>query len=175
MRAQLLLRPRLFPPAAISSRNGDVYQMVDGGVCNNPAMCALLRSRIFPDVKRCLVVSLGTGSLERSIDGVAAAKWGEIAWLHPILSTLMDGNADTVCYQLDQLLDDDHRRFQISLGTDANDEYAVNEDFDDAGPDNIQRLVKLAGKLIKDYDAELDRLCKELEQPKSVMDIEKAI
>ena len=169
--------PTYFPPAKIESHNGDVYWMVDGGVfANNPAMCALVSARrIFPGVKRCLVVSLGTGSLERSMDGTEAENWGEIAWLHPVLSTLMDGNADTVCYQLDQLLDDDHIRFEISLGTDPNDEYAVHEDFDDATPDNIQRLVKLAEKLIKDEDAKLDRLCNELKQPKSVMDIGKAI
>lgn len=99
---------------------------------------------------------------------------GEIAWLHPILSLLMDGNADTVCYQLDQLLRDDHRRFQISLGSNPNDEYAVQEDMDQATPDNIQRLLKLAGKLIEDEDANLNRLCNELKRPKSVIDIKKS-
>lgn len=169
--------PTYFCPAKIENRSGDSYWMVDGGVfANNPAMCALASARrIFPDAKRFLVVALGTGCLERTIDGSQAAGWGEIGWLHPVLSILMDGNADTVCYELDQLPDTDHRRFQISLGTDPGDEYAVHEDFDDATPDNIQRLVKLAEKLIKDEDAKLHRLCDELKQPKSVMDIGKAI
>ena len=168
--------PTYFPPAKIKSRNGDVYWMADGGVfANNPAMCALVSARrIFPGVKRCLVVSLGTGCLEHAMDGTEATKWGEVAWLHPILSLLMDGNADTVCYQLDQLLRDDHRRFQISLGSNPNDEYAVQEDMDQATPDNIQRLLKLAGKLIEDEDANLNRLCNELKRPKSVIDIKKS-
>lgn len=161
--------PTYFPPAKIKNRSGSDYWMVDGGVfANNPAMCALASARrLFPDAKRFLVVSLGTGSLERTINGPQAADWGEIGWLHPILSILMDGNADTVCYELDQFPDTDHRRFDISLGTDpSTDACAVNEDFDDAGPDNIQRLLRLAGKLINDERDEMDKLCKILETPK---------
>lgn len=161
--------PTYFPPAKIENRRGDLYWMVDGGVfANNPAMCALASARkIFPDAKRFLVVSLGTGCRERSIDGANAADWGAIGWLHPVLSILMDGNADTVCYELDQMLGEFHKRFDISLGTDpAKDPCAVYEDFDDADPDNIQRLIRLAGKLIDDGRVELDKLCETLSEPK---------
>jgi len=62
------------------------------------------------------VVSLGTGSLERPIPYNDAKDWGLVHWARPILNVLMDGNADTTCYQLDQVLGESHYRFDISLG-----------------------------------------------------------
>jgi uncharacterized protein len=161
--------PTYFPPAMIANRQGETYAMVDGGVfANNPAMCALASARrLYGDrAARFLLVSLGTGSLERSIDADQAVRWGEISWLHPILNILMDGNADTVCYEADQELGDDHMRFEISTGTDLNDDAAVNEDFDCATPDNIARIEKLARRLIERSQEKLDRVCAALSQPK---------
>ena len=160
--------PTYFPPAQIQNQAGDAYWMVDGGVfANNPAMCALTSAmKIFPGDNDYLVVSLGTGSLERGISGTDARGWGELNWLHPILSILMDGNADTVCYEMDQIPAVQHFRFEISLGTDPKDPYAVNEDFDNASADNIGRLETLAGKLIGDESSRLDSLCALLKSPK---------
>jgi len=56
----------------------------------------------------------------------------------------MDGNADTVAYQADQVLGTDHFRFEISAGLDPNDPTTVNEDFDCAEPDDITRLERPA-------------------------------
>jgi hypothetical protein len=161
--------PTYFPPAMITNRRGETYAMVDGGVfANNPAMCALASARRLyrGHAARFLLVSLGTGSLERSIDADAAVKWGEVSWLHPILNILMDGNADTVCYEADQELGGDHIRFEISTGTNPNDDAAVNEDFDCATPDNIERIELLARRLIERSQEKLDRLCATLKDPK---------
>jgi patatin-like phospholipase/acyl hydrolase len=160
--------PTYFPAAHIRNQLKQDFWMVDGGVfANNPAMCALTSAmKIFGPANDYLVVSLGTGSIERKIDGADAAGWGEVAWLHPILSILMDGNADTVCYEMDQVSGVRHYRFEISLGSDPSDPYAVDEDFDDAKPDNIQRLEALAGKLISEEKPRLDPLCAELRKPK---------
>ncbi|HLG86308.1 MAG TPA: patatin-like phospholipase family protein [Alphaproteobacteria bacterium] len=154
--------PTYFPPAQISNRKGQTFGAVDGGVfANNPAMCALISAyKIFPEAKRYIVVSLGTGSLERDIPYSEAKDWGELQWLHPILSILMDGSADTICYECDELLGDDHFRFEITLGRDPNDPTAVNEDFDDASVDNIRRLEARAQLLIKDAAPKLDKLSK---------------
>jgi uncharacterized protein len=61
--------PTYFPPALIRSRAGEQFGMIDGGVfANNPSMCALVSAyRLFPEAKNFIVVSLGTGSLERPI------------------------------------------------------------------------------------------------------------
>ena len=156
--------PTYFPPAQIANAQDQKFAVIDGGVfANNPAMCALSSAyRLFSQAKRFVLVSLGTGSLERDIPYAQAKDWGELQWLHPILSVLMDGNADTVCYQCDQILGSDHYRFQISLGRNPNDPTAVNEDFDDASPDNVARLERLSRRLIAEADAKLDTLCAEL-------------
>jgi len=160
--------PTYFPPAQIQNHDGDPYWMADGGLfANNPAMAALTSARrIYPDAARFLLVSLGTGERERAIDGPTAAGWGELGWLHPVLSILMDGNADTVCYEADQELADDHRRFDASLGNDPTLPWTVHEDFDDATPDNIARIEALAQKLIADKAGALTTLCDELRLPK---------
>lgn len=156
--------PTYFPPAGITNRIGQRFAMVDGGVfANNPALCAVASAqKIFKD-EDFLVVSLGTGSLERAIDADAAMGWGEVRWLHPILSILMDGNADTVCYELDQIPSVRHFRFEISTGTDFQDPACVNEDFDDAHPDNIARLETLAQRLIADQRPKILDVIKRLE------------
>ena len=91
----------------------DTFGVVDGGVfANNPSLCALASAyKLYPGAKFTLV-SLGTGSLERDITYGAAKHWGDLHWLHPILSILMDGNADSICYQCDQVLRDRHKQFQ---------------------------------------------------------------
>jgi hypothetical protein len=148
--------PTYFPPASIRNADNEPFAMVDGGVfANNPAMCALASAQKLFDADEAIVVSLGTGSLERPIKADAAAEWGEVAWLHPLLSIFMDGNADTVCYQLSQLPQVRDFRFEISTGTDSSKPETVNEDFDDARVDNINRLEALAQKMLKVHD---DRL-----------------
>ena len=110
--------PTYFPPALIANARGEQYGMIDGGVfANNPGMCALVSAyKLWPDAEDYIVVSLGTGSLERPIPYNQAKDWGLVHWARPILNVLMDGNADTTCYQLDQVLGEAHYRFDISLG-----------------------------------------------------------
>jgi len=152
--------PTYFAPARYQNRAGDIYASVDGGVfANNPAMCALVAAyKLFPKAERYILVSLGTGSLERAVPYASAKGWGDLHWLHPVLSILMDGNADTVCYQADQVLQRDHFRFEISTGLDPHNPDTVNEDFDCATPDNIQRLENLAQRLIEKRAARIEEL-----------------
>ena len=155
--------PTYFPPAQVKNVSGQAFGVVDGGVfANNPALCALVAAyRLYPGARYTLV-SMGTGSLERDIPYNEAKDWGDLQWLHPILSILMDGNADTVSYQCDQMLADRHWRFEITLGRDPSDPAAVNEDFDDASPDNVARLERLAEELIERNAERLNELCKSL-------------
>jgi uncharacterized protein len=142
--------PTYFPPALIANRKGEQFGMIDGGVfANNPGMTALVAAyRLYPQAKQFIVVSLGTGSLERPIPYKEAKNWGLVHWARPILNVLMDGNADTTSYELSQLRDVVHYRFDISLGMDPKqDPNAVNEDFDDASPDNIKRIDGKAATL----------------------------
>jgi hypothetical protein len=143
--------------------------MIDGGVfANNPSMCALASAyKLYPAAEGYIVVSLGTGSLERPIPYNQAKDWGLVHWARPILNVLMDGNADTTCYQLDQVLGKSHYRFEISLGQDTKqDPDAVNEDFDNASPDNIRRIEGKAETLAQASAEKLRQVIAELQKEK---------
>lgn len=154
--------PTYFPPAEITNRAGDKFGAVDGGVfANNPSACALAAAyKLYPKASSYRLVSLGTGTFERQIPYKDAKGWGEISWIHPILSILMDGNADCTSYQCDQVLGDKHHRFEVTLGTDPSDPTTVDDDFDNADFDNIARLERLAERMIKQFDRQIDNLCK---------------
>jgi hypothetical protein len=152
--------PTYFPPAQIRNESNDLFGVVDGGVfANNPALCALSAAYVLYPGANFTLVSLGTGSLERRIPYDDAKGWGDLQWLHPILSVLMDGNADTVSYQCDQVLGGRHFRFETTLGTDPASPISVNEDFDDASPDNVERLERLAAALIASNSKRIDAVC----------------
>jgi hypothetical protein len=163
--------PTYFPPALIQNRAGQQFGMIDGGVfANNPAMTALVAAyKLFPDAKEFMVVSLGTGSLERPIPYDEAKNWGLVHWARPILNVLFDGNADTVSYEIDQTPGVIHYRFDVSLGVNLKqDPNAVNEDFDDASPDNIRRIEGKADALANGLAAKLDEVIERVKQPRSV-------
>jgi patatin-like phospholipase/acyl hydrolase len=152
--------PTYFEPAVVKNVAGQSFGMIDGGVfANNPAMCALAAAyqRYGTKDKDYLLVSLGTGFLQRPIPLEEAKGWGLIGWVRPILSVLMDGSADTVSYQLGQILGPRHFRFDISLGVDRAARHAVNDDFDDASPENIKALKAKAQDLIKEQGAAIKK------------------
>lgn len=153
--------PTYFEPAVIKNAAGQSFGMIDGGVfANNPAMCALAAAYQrygHGDGTTYVMVSLGTGFLQREIPLEEAQGWGLAGWARPILSVLMDGNADTVSYQLEQVLGAYHFRFDIALGVTEADRNAVNDDFDDASPANIAALKAKAQALIKKQSAKIAR------------------
>jgi uncharacterized protein len=163
--------PTYFPPALIQNRAGQSFGMIDGGVfANNPAVCALASAyKLFPQATGFMLVSLGTGSLQRPIPYDEAKNWGLVHWARPILNVLFDGNADTTCYEVDEILGPSHYRFDISLGeSPKQDPNAVNEDFDDASPDNIVRIERKADALINGMAAKLQTVIEALKKPKWV-------
>ena len=82
---------------------------------------------------------------------------------------LFDGNADTTCYEVDEILGASHYRFDISLGeSPKQDPNAVNEDFDDASPDNIARIERKADALINGMAGKLQTVIDALKKPKWV-------
>ena len=160
--------PTFFEPAEIENKLGERFGMIDGGVfANNPTMCALVAARRrYPLGTKFIVVSLGTGFLQRPIPLDEAKGWGMIAWVRPLISVLMDGNADTVCYQAEQELGSDHHRFDIPLGVRRTDLHAVNDDFDDASPENIEAVRAKADDLVAQARDRIQRLAALLKEPK---------
>jgi hypothetical protein len=142
--------PTYFEPAVVYSMARERAALIDGGVvANNPGMCAYAEAMRIWGERRYVVASVGTGQLERDIPYHEAKDWGLIDWARPVLSVLMDGSCDTVCYELSRLLGDDHFRFDISLGT-RNDPKAAYDDMDNTSPENIQLLIGRAETLLRD-------------------------
>ena len=165
--------PTYFDPARVKSRSGGApLCLVDGGVfANNPAMCALASARkIYPNATRYLVVSLGTGELERSIPCDKAEDWGLIGWARPILNVVFDGVSDTVDYQLNQMRSQSYYRFQCNLRRFSDGTRGPNDDMDDASSDNIGKLTQKAEEMMAALDADLKTVIGELELTKAPLE-----
>ena len=114
-----------------------------------------------------MVVSLGTGSNPIRIDAAAAMHWGDLSWAVPIISIFQDGNAQTVAFETEELIDDFHWRFDVPLTTKTPQGEVVNSAIDDASPENIKALVNKAKQLIADQHDRIEEVAKVLAQPKA--------
>lgn len=154
--------PTYFEPLQLVVGQEGKRAFVDGGIyANNPAMCAYVEARkIYPEEDDFLVVSLGTGELTRSLPYEEVKGWGLALWAQPILSVVFDGVADTVDYQLREILPSDgdarrYYRFQTVLDI-------GKDDMDDASRTNIAALKVKARDIISKNDAALKTLCAQL-------------
>ena len=155
--------PTYFEPFLVEGGPHDKCALIDGGVhSNNPAMCAYVEARkIHPEENDFLVVSLGTGELTRSLPYEEVKGWGLALWAQPILNVVFDGVADTVNYQLRELLsteDGEARRYyrfqtQLDIGKD---------DMDDASRTHIAALKVKAREIIAKNEDALKALCAQL-------------
>jgi patatin-like phospholipase/acyl hydrolase len=155
--------PTFFEPLPLTVDLHGKCAFIDGGVyANNPAMCAYVEARkIHSQEDDFLVVSLGTGELTRSLPYEEVRGWGLAKWAQPILNVVFDGVADTVDYQLRELLSIKegearrYYRFQTVLNR-------GNDDMDDASRTNIQALKTKAREIIDEKNAALEVLCGQL-------------
>lgn len=160
--------PTYFEPALVTWP-GERDVLVDGGVfANNPAMCAYAEARHSlgrdgRDPDDILLVSLGTGLYSRPYPYEAARRWGVAGWAKPVLDVIFDGVADTVDYQLRQLLpaaDGQPRylRFQTALGVDLSE-------MDDTSPAHLAGLQQAAAGILQRQADEVAALAERLRQP----------
>jgi patatin-like phospholipase/acyl hydrolase len=155
--------PTYFEPFLVEGGPHDKCALIDGGVhSNNPAMCAYVEARkIHPEENDFLVVSLGTGELTRSLPYEEVKGWGLALWAQPILNVVFDGVADTVDYQLRELLSTEegearrYYRFQTQLDI-------GKDDMDDASRTNIAALKVKAREIIAKNEDALKALCAQL-------------
>lgn len=144
------------PPAGGGPSPG--FALVDGGTfANNPAMCAYAEALRNEPGAEVLIVSLGTGRITDPISYDEAKHWGLIRWARPLLGVIMDGSSAAIDYQLDEILgpDEGHYRFQTVL------EHA-SDSLDDASPENIANLQRVANELIQGEAARIEEVCKRL-------------
>jgi predicted acylesterase/phospholipase RssA len=151
--------PTYFEPFRLPAEPPDGhYALVDGGVfANNPAMCAYVDA--YAGKARhgeVLMVSLGTGSLTRSLPYDEVKDWGLLQWTRPILGVAFDGVSTATDYQLQQILGpDNHHRLQAELDI-------ASDDMDNVSPENLHNLVLQAEGLIRERSGEIDAVCARL-------------
>ena len=151
--------PTYFEPVRVTaSDGGEGYALVDGGLfALNPAMTAyadLAADGRADEIE--LVVSLGTGSHTRRLPVADARGWGAIEWAHPLIDIVFDGLAQTVDYELRQILGPErYVRVQTRL-----DE--ASDALDDAGDRNLEALRREGARLVAERDADLDRIARAL-------------
>lgn len=150
--------PTYFEPALVTWP-GDRDVLVDGGVfANNPALCAYAEARQTlaregREGADILLVSLGTGLYCRPFRYEDAKVWGVAGWAKPVLDVIFDGVADTVDYQLRQLLpavagQPRYHRFQTDLD-------AALSEMDDTTPAHLEGLRRAAEGILQRQAAEL--------------------
>jgi patatin-like phospholipase/acyl hydrolase len=154
--------PTFFEPLQLTWGPHGERAFIDGGVhSNNPAMCAYVEARkIHPGENDFLVLSLGTGEPTRNMPYEEVKDWGLALWAQPILNVVFDGVADTVDYQLRELLPaegDDRRYYRFQTVLDIG-----KDDMDDASATNIQALKTKAQEIIDESDVALEALCTQL-------------
>jgi predicted acylesterase/phospholipase RssA len=163
--------PTYFPPATIHNKAGQAFTMIDGGVfANNPTICAMVEAYHLYHSTDFLVVSLGTGGVPVQIDANAAAGWGDIAWASPIITILMDGNSQTVSFEVHELFgDDQYTRLDISLVTPTPEGEIVDPAMDNASQGNLIALQHKAKQLINARSKDIQSLAAELAKPKAAI------
>ncbi len=161
--------PTYFESANIFSISGVGYPLVDGGVfANNPSLCAYAEARrmsfgegkINPGAKRIFMLSLGTGSSDRSYEYNRVRKWGKIEWIKPIIDIMMNGVSQTVDYQLRQIYDaveapDQYIRINPKTGD-------AKSDMDNAELENLKALSIAGIESAEIHSDVLDHVAKTL-------------
>lgn len=124
--------PAYFPPVNIM----DNWWLIDGGVVsNNPSMCAFAEARRLWPEDEIKVLSIGTGTLTRPIDGNKAKDFGALGWMrHDLLGISMDTSMTD--YQGRILLGNNYVRVNSEL-------IAVDDDMDNCTMQNIASLKRL--------------------------------
>jgi len=137
--------PTYFPtvPVEIPTGSGDDQWLIDGGVvANNPTVCAISEVRkAWPEVKMddVRVLSVGTGSMTRKINGPDSRSWGSIGWFAQghILDVLTDERI--VAYQAKNILSDGH---YIRVNAELRRQPGINNPPDDAMDDISESNIK---------------------------------
>lgn len=154
--------PTYFEPATVKSlaARPTTRHLVDGGVfVNNPAMCAYVEAFDHKEVdEEIVLVSLGTGIATRTIPHEDAEDWGALGWVRPIISVMMDGQADAADYHASLVLPGpdagpDRRYFRFDK-----DLTLALDDLDAAHAANIRALQEEASSIIQKQAADLESL-----------------
>jgi patatin-like phospholipase/acyl hydrolase len=155
--------PTYFPAHVLGAAHAE-RPLIDGGViANNPSMLGVAEAirlsecqslREFHRQNEIVLISLGTGSLQRKIKPSDAKSWGAMHWVRPLIDVLFDGTSELSNFCAAQMISPkNYARLQVDL-------YGVNDDMDDASLENIDLLKTLATHYADSDDgkAKLDKV-----------------
>jgi patatin-like phospholipase/acyl hydrolase len=153
--------PTYFEPVKVKSLvGGKEHCLVDGGVfANNPAMCAYVEARrLYPLAGRFVILSLGTGRLEKTFTHKQIKNWGYMEWVLPsngvpLISMMSSGQNKCVDYQMEHLPGVDYIRLNPNLD-------GCSDEMDDACPENMACLESVARRAIRENNQLIDRLAR---------------
>uniref|UniRef100_UPI0038B4D967 patatin-like phospholipase family protein n=1 Tax=Wolbachia pipientis TaxID=955 RepID=UPI0038B4D967 len=130
--------------------------LVDGGVfANNPAACAYASGkRLFPN-DDILLLSIGTGRTDRSIEYANSKRFGKIGWIKPLLNVMFASGLDCVNYQMNQVIGNRYVRIQSQLKL-------ASADMDNITSKNIKSLQEEANAMIEDNQKVIEKFCIEI-------------
>jgi hypothetical protein len=160
--------PTYFEAVKIPSLSNEEHVLIDGGVfANNPAMCAYAEVRkltfgdlIHPTSNDMLLVSFGTGHVNKSYPYEKAKNFGVIHWIRPLISIMMSGNAETVSYQLKWLFDAGLQPESfIRIDPDL---LHANIEMDDASSSNMNALREAGLRYVAENEALIDEIVMKL-------------
>jgi len=147
--------PTYFVPKYLKINQKEMV-LVDGGVfANNPAACAYASGkRLFPN-DDIVLLSIGTGRTDRSIEYANSKRFGKIGWIKPLLHVMFSSSLDAVNYQLNQVIADKYIRIQSQLKI-------ASPDMDNITSKNIKFLQQEAKAMIEDNQKMINKFCIEV-------------
>ena len=139
---------------------------IDGGMfANNPALCAYIEATKFPSEPRAqdiMILSLGTGSINRNYPYDLARRWGRLNWIRPALEIYSSAASQTVNHQLEMLyLNKERAENYLRIEPNLN-EFSVSAAMDNASADNIAALIGVGEKMCEKYDAQLRKFLQQV-------------
>ncbi|WP_264336624.1 patatin-like phospholipase family protein [Wolbachia endosymbiont (group B) of Chorthippus brunneus] len=147
--------PTYFAPKYLKINHKEMV-LVDGGVfANNPAACAYASGkRLFPN-DDILLLSIGTGRTDRSIEYANSKRFGKIGWIKPLLNVMFASGLDCVNYQMNQVIGNRYVRIQSQLKL-------ASADMDNITSKNIKSLQEEANAMIEDNQKVIEKFCIEI-------------
>jgi len=160
--------PTFFEVARVKSLSNVTYPLIDGGLfANNPSLCAYAEARKFPDrptAKNIVILSLGTGRVQKPYYYKEAKDWGMVEWIKPLIDIIMSSVSETVDYQLNKIFDSvgklgQYLRIEPDLGN-------ASPEMDDASIENLNALKEAGAEAAEIHSDELDKIAKLLTKEK---------
>jgi patatin-like phospholipase/acyl hydrolase len=132
------------------------HLLVDGGIfANNPGMCAFMQAQRRHRGADVVMVSLGTGSVARSLRQDEVRSWGVAHWARPLFNLVLASASQATDLNLRSLLGD-RRYFRFEADLDL---YGCSHRLDDVSEGNLMALEKAGRGMIMAQSEEIDRAC----------------